>query len=153
MNVDCQWQEKMKFVASIKKPGTDELIKLNMDAKSPIGDSSAFTPKELLLAAICGCTSMDVASLMRKHKQNMIELVVSAQGNTSEPGIHPATFKNIQLTFKVKGDVDSSKLIEAVTLSQTKYCGVSAMVSKAVPIQFSVELNETKIYEGNAHFE
>ena len=44
MKLECTWQEKMKFAAS----ADGHLI--SMDAKSPVGDSSAMTPKQLLLA-------------------------------------------------------------------------------------------------------
>ena len=40
-----------------------------MDADPPMGDDSAAGPKEALLAALAGCTAMDVASLLRKKRQ------------------------------------------------------------------------------------
>lgn len=125
---------------------------ISMDAKSPIGHDSAMTPKHLLLAGICGCTAMDVAALLRKYKQEFESLDVDAEAAPTK-GVIPAVFEKVNLTFKVKGAVDSSKLLEAVTLSQTKYCGVTAMVVKAVPVTYVVELNGENIGSGQASFD
>jgi putative redox protein len=124
---------------------------VSMDAKSPIGNDSAMTPKHLLLAGICGCTSMDVAALLKKHKQPLEALEVFAEADMTE-GVQPAVFKEVKLNFKVSGQVDAEKLIESVRLSQTKYCGVSAMVSATVPISYTIELNGAIIATGRADF-
>ena len=44
------------------------------------------------------------------------------------------------------------KVLEAVRLSQTKYCGVSAMLSKAFAINYEVRLNAESIGFGKADF-
>jgi putative redox protein len=48
--------------------------------------------------------------------------------------------------------VEAAKAIEAVQLSQTKYCGVSAMVAASVPIHYTIEINEKKVGTGQARF-
>lgn len=145
MKLECTWQEKMKFVSS----ADGHLI--SMDAKSPVGDSSAMTPKQLLLAGICGCTAMDVVGLLRKHKQTLEGLEIHAECDMTE-GSHPIIFKEVRLGFKATGPLDSAILMESVQLSQSKYCGVSAMVSQAVPITFTVELNGNPVGSGRAKF-
>jgi len=145
MKIKCSWQDKMHFTAA-----ADE-FKIEMDASPPLGKNAGPTPKQLLLAGICGCTGMDVAALLRKHKQSVTSLVIESHSESTE-GKHPAVFKFVKLTFKVQGEVDPDKLIEAVKLSQTQYCGVSAMVSKVVPISYEIELNGKNIGEGKADF-
>jgi putative redox protein len=145
MKLTCKWNEKMRFTAEANGH------QVSMDAKSPIGSDSAMTPKHLLLAGICGCTSMDVAALLKKYRQPLEALEVYADAEIRE-GEQPAIFKEIKLIFKVSGQIDSEKLIEAVRLSQTKYCGVSAMVSATVPISYTIELNKTVIATGLADF-
>lgn len=140
------WKENMKFEAF---SGEHNLV---MDAKSPIGRGEGMTPKELLALSIMGCTAMDVAALMKKHKQPVESFEVKANVATSATGIHPAVFEKVDIIFEVKGVVDSAKLIEAVELSQTKYCGVSAMLSKAFPIHYRVLLNGDEISTGQASF-
>ena len=146
MKINSTWQGKMKFTA------TDGKQSVLMDAKSPIGDDSALSPKQLMLAGICGCTAMDVVSLLKKYKQELKSLTVESDAPLTE-GKQPAVFTRIDLHFIAEGAIDSTKLLEAVQLSQTKFCGVSAMVSKAVPIFYKVSLNGSQIGEGQAHFE
>lgn len=124
---------------------------VSMDAKKPIGTDAALTPKELVLAGLCGCTAMDVASLMRKYRQEMKTLVISAEA-TATDGAHPIVFKTVSLLFAVEGHIEKDKLIEAVTLSQTQYCGVSAMLAKAVDIHYEIHLNGEKVGEGKSNF-
>lgn len=147
MKVTCNWSEKMKFSATT--PGLPA-FKTEMDAKSPIGSDSAHSPKELVLAGVCGCTAMDVVALLRKYKQPLERFSVEAESDLTEG--YPAIFKEVKLTFKLWGSLDSQKIIEAVHLSQTKYCGVSAMIAKACPITYEIFLNDSKIGEGQAAF-
>ena len=145
MKLQCNWNEKMKFTAEADN------YKIEMDTKPPIGNDTAPTPKQLLLAGICGCTAMDVIALLKKHKQPLESFHVEADAPLTE-GVYPAIFKEVKLIFKLKGQLDAEKVLESITLSQTKYCGVSAMVSKAVPISYTVELNGKNIGTGYADF-
>lgn len=146
MKINCVWNEGMRFTAE----GGGHSV--SMDAKRPMGTGSALTPKELVLAGLCGCTAMDVAGLMRKYRQEMDQFEISAEATVTE-GLHPIVFKEISLLFSVGGNVEAPKLIEAVGLSQTKYCGVSAMISKSASIHYRVILNEKEIHTGDSHFE
>jgi putative redox protein len=48
--------------------------------------------------------------------------------------------------------LSTAVLIEAVTLSLTKYCGVSAMVNEVSPIHYAVEVNGATVATGEASF-
>jgi len=94
---------------------------------------------------------MDVVALLKKYKQPLESLQIDAETTLTE-GTYPAIFKEVRLVFNLIGALDAAKVMEAVTLSQTKYCSVSAMVSKAVPITYTVELNGKSIGLGQANF-
>ena len=145
MKSKSTWTEKMKFDAESRS------FKIQMDAKGPMGSDSAMTPKELLLLAVSGCTGMDVVALLKKFKQPFEAFSVEAEGELTQ-GTHYSIFKEINLTFKITGNVEAAKAIEAVQLSQTKYCGVSAMVAASVPIHYTIEINEKKVGSGQAKF-
>ena len=72
MKVSTLWQGKMRFEAHANDLASP------MDAPSPIGDGSALSPKQLLLAAVCGCTGIDVAARMRKFRQDLKSLRIEA---------------------------------------------------------------------------
>jgi putative redox protein len=146
MKLETRWKEKLKFTA------VADGHEVPMDTRPPLGDDSALTPKHLLLAAICGCTAMDVVALLKKLRQPPESLSIEADAPMTE-GSHPHVFSQVRLTFKLTGPLDASKAVEAVRLSQTKYCGVSAMVAKAVPILYTIELNGNVIGEGRADFQ
>ena len=145
LSINCMWNEKMKFTAK------SELNEINTDAKFPIGSNSAMTPKELLLSGVAGCTAMDVIALLKKYQQTVDEFHIQADADVDESK-HPSVFNKISLTFKLNGAITPENAIEAVHLSQTKYCGVSAMISKVVPIYYTIILNGAEISSGQASF-
>src|ERR1044071_4148743 len=64
------------------------------------GDGSAFTPVELLLAAIGGCTALDVASLTsRRAEPGEFRVEVTANKVRDEGGNR---LTDIEVTFHVK---------------------------------------------------
>ncbi|MBI3541876.1 MAG: OsmC family protein [Deltaproteobacteria bacterium] len=145
MKLNCVWKDKMTFTA---ESGGHQI---HMDTKPPIGTDTAMTPKQLVLAGISGCTSMDVVALLKKYKQPLEALVVEVDASQTEGG-YPQVFKEVKLVFRFKGALDEAKVLEAVRLSQTKYCGVSAMLAKAVPITYTVDLNGKNVGSGRADF-
>ena len=145
MKTLCTWNDKLQFNATTDKHS------VTMDAKHPLGLESAPTPKELLLAALCGCAGMDVVSLMRKQKQPLEKFSVEAEAHVR--AAHPAIFADVHLTFRLQGNLSGEHVVEAVRLSETQFCSVAAMLSKAVPIHYSVELNGREISRGQAGFE
>lgn len=122
------------------------------DARPPIGGGTAMAPKELLLAALAGCTAVDVAALLRKHRQPVESFEVHADATLSQ-GAHPITFTEPTLVYDVRGSVDPAVVLEAARLSQTQYCGVSAMLSRAVPIRYEVRVNGEAVGSGTSRFE
>jgi len=101
------------------------------------------TPMEAVLMALCSCTSVDVVSILKKKRQPLAALTVSAAAEQAPAP--PRVFTKIQLTYTVRGEGGaplSRKAVEdAVTLSKTKYCSVSLMLEKAAEIGFDIDFN------------
>lgn len=145
MKTEITWLGAMKFES------TAAGNKILMDAKSPIGQGTAQTPKELVAAGLGGCTAMDVAAMFKKHRQTPESLKIDVDIETTT-GVQPAVFTKAVISYYATGAVSRDVFIEAVVSSQTLYCGVSAMLAKAFPIHYKVYLNNEKIHEGQAHF-
>ncbi len=145
MKTQCYWQEKMTFKSI--SDGHEVL----MDTRSPIGSDSAASPKQLVLMAICGCSAMDVVMLLKKFRQDLKSFDILAEADLTKG--QPSVFKEVNLTFNITGNVEPTKAQEAVMLSQTKYCGVSAMIAKCSPIKYKVLVNGTLVAEGAADFQ
>lgn len=146
MKTAVVWKTGMEFSGV----AVDHIVQ--MDAKVPLGKDSGATPKELVAMGLGGCTAMDVIALLKKYKQSPNSFRIDVEVQPSTEG-NPIVFEKAMLTFIVDGAVDPEKLKEAVTLSQTKYCGISAMLSKSFPIEYQVILNGNKIETGIAKFE
>jgi putative redox protein len=125
---------------------------ITVDARQPLGTNQGMAPKELLLSALASCTAMDVVALLKKHKQKLEQLKVTVEAPISEGG-YPKRFTRADLSFDVTGDIDATILLDSVNASQTKFCGVSAMLSRAFPIAYSVVLNGTLVGSGVADFD
>lgn len=123
-----------------------------MDAKKEMGSKDRGpNPKEYVLAGLCGCTGMDVASLMKKFKAEFKTFEVTANAELTKE--HPIVFSDIKLEFKFTGDsIDHELAKKSVDLSMTKYCGVSAMLSKTAPIKYDLFINDQVIAQGEASF-
>ncbi|MGZ3774996.1 MAG: OsmC family protein [Pseudobdellovibrionaceae bacterium] len=144
MKAVVNWKEGMEFSAE------SEGNIVTMDAKAPLGHHKGMTPKELVAAGLAGCTAMDVIALMKKHKQPCETFQVEVDISQTEG--HPVVFKEVHLFFKVTGAVDPKILLDSIALSQTKYCGVSAMLSKVAPITYTAFVNGEEVGTGKAEF-
>ncbi len=96
------------------------------------GENAGLRPMETLLAALAGCSSMDVIKILKKQRQRLERLEVEVDAVRADAV--PAVFTKIHLRFKAHGAVDLQKLEKAVALSVEKYCSVSKMLQATVEI-------------------
>ncbi len=99
------------------------------------------TPMKVVLIGLCGCTAMDVVSILQKKRQPFTGLQVRATAERADD--HPRVYTKIHLEYIVKGKgVDPKAVERAIELSQTKYCSVSAMLAKTATITTSYRIEE-----------
>lgn len=109
------------------------------------GTGSGFRPMQSMLAALCGCSSVDVISILKKQRQELSSLKIEVDGHREE-GKEPSLWKQIHLVFKMEGNMDLSKAKRAVDLSLEKYCSVAETLRKAgATIEYSIYLNGSHI--------
>ena len=111
---------------------------ISMDADPPEGDGVMPGPKETLLAALAGCTSMDVASILRKKRQAAAAYEIAVEGASATE--HPRVFTTIRVEHRVSGDVEVEALRRSIELSATRYCPVNAMLSAVATIEHRYRL-------------
>lgn len=91
------------------------------------GDSGA-RPTELLIAALGGCTGMDVVSILRKKRQDVTRFDVRV--GATQRAAYPQIFTDIEMVVEVEGpDVTVAAVREAIELAARKYCSVGAMLA------------------------
>jgi putative redox protein len=107
------------------------------------GGGTDFTPVELLLAGIGGCTAIDVDILTsRRAEPDAFEVAVDAEKIRDENGNH---LTDIVVTFRVRfpegeqGDKARALLPDAVRKSHDRLCTVSRTVELGTPITDRIE--------------
>lgn len=143
MEFSTVWEKGMTFKSLIGEHH------LTMDAQYPLGEDSGVNPKEMLAASLAGCVGMDVVGFLKKYRQQIDSFSIETEIQQSNEG-YPITFIQANLTLKLTGEIDESLLLETVYLAIRKYCGVSSMLSKAFPINWSLFLNDQRLGSGGA---
>lgn len=109
------------------------------------GLGSGFRPMQTLLAALAGCSSVDVVMILKKQKQDLQGLEIEVDGEREE-GKEPALWRTIDVNFKLSGDVDPQKAERAVELSMQKYCSVAETLRKAgAEIRYVIFVNNIPV--------
>ncbi|MBX3103295.1 MAG: OsmC family protein [Bacteroidetes bacterium] len=97
------------------------------------------TPKKLMLVSLAGCTAIDVVSLLEKMRQELTAFEVAVEAPVTDE--HPRTYTEMKIIYTLRGNnLDPEKVRKAVELSKEKYCGVSALLRKAVPLSFEIRI-------------
>jgi len=130
MIASVEWKQGMIFEG---RTTSGQSITFDATAEHTKGPS----PMEAVLAALCGCTSVDVVSILQKKREPITGLTVSA--TAEQAPAPPRIFTKIHLVYRIAGKVSAKAAEDAVSLSKTKYCSVSLMLEKAAKIDYSIE--------------
>ncbi len=132
--VSTKWLENMSFESEINGH------KIIIDAKEEVGGQDRGPrPKTFMLAALGGCTSMDVVSILKKMRIELKSLNVIVEGELSKDD--PKRFLKMHVIYEVEGDdLPLDKIEKAVSLSEEKYCGVSAVYKQVMEITSEIRL-------------
>ena len=113
---------------------------IRMDGNTEIGGlEGGFSPMQLLLAGIGGCSAIDIIGILEKQKQDLKDLRVEVDGDKQKKGTY-SEFQSIHLKFIFSGDLDPRKVERAINLSLNKYCSVSKALEKGSEISHSYEI-------------
>jgi uncharacterized OsmC-like protein len=107
------------------------------------GSDDEFTPVELLLAAIGGCSAIDVDILTtRRAEPESFEVTVGAEKVRGDEGNHLGP---VDMVFRVRfpdgegGDAARELLPDAVRKSHDRLCTVSRTVELSTPVRVQIE--------------
>ena len=134
--VKITWLYGISFEADVSG------YKITLDADPDSGgQKKGPKPKPLMLVALAGCTGMDIVSLLNKMRVNFEKLNITVEGNTADD--HPKKFLNAKIIYELTGkNIDRSKVDKAVSLSQEKYCSVSASYRASMAITYEIRIKE-----------
>ncbi|GAB4417045.1 MAG: OsmC family protein [Thermodesulfovibrionales bacterium] len=134
-------QAKVKYVDGLQFVGeasSGHAIVMDGDPDSG-GNNTGLRPMELLLIGLGGCSGMDVASILKKKKQDLRGLEINVKGEKAEN--YPKRFTSIDIEFVVTGRSLSEEAVKrAIDLSMEKYCSVKATLEGSAKIKFSYRI-------------
>jgi putative redox protein len=97
------------------------------------------SPVEMLIAALGACHAMDVIEILRKKRLKVLSYEVRVTGERREP--HPRAFTRIDVLHMLRSPrIPVPALIEAIRLTDTKYCTVHASLNEAIEITSRYEI-------------
>jgi putative redox protein len=96
-------------------------------------------PMHLLLLALGACTGTDVATILRKKRQDVTHYEVHVSAEQREA--YPRIWQDIVVRHIVRGrNISEAAVREAIRLSETKYCSASAMLGAATRVTMTYEI-------------
>lgn len=135
ITIKVKWIDGVRFVAN-----DDKGHSIIMDvSKEQGGEGSAFGPMQLLLAALGGCTGIDIVGIMRKQRQEVTSLEILVSGERVAE--HPRVYDKVHVEYRLKGEDLKEKAVQrAIQLSEDTYCSVGATIKRTARISHNYTL-------------
>jgi putative redox protein len=136
--VNTEWKGKKTFDSLVS--GHHVIIDLLPEAG---GEDKGARPKQLVLAALAGCTGIDVVSILKKMRVDLVSFNIKIEAGLTDE--IPTHYEKIHIVYEFSGkNLPYEKLKRAVSLSQEEYCGVSFMLRKIMPITYEIKVTEAE---------
>jgi len=144
--VQVDWRGNMAF--DVTPPSG---AKFTLDLRPDMGgEGKGPSPGEALLAAIAGCTAMDVVSILKNKKQTLTSYRIEIDGEKPPEGEYPRPFLTISVKHILAGpDLDPTAVARAIELSDDKYCSVMATLRATPAISTSWEIEDEVSLSGS----
>lgn len=129
----------LKYVADEEYQAQNESGNvLNIDMLSP-DQKKAFSPTQLLLAGITSCAAVDIVSMIKKRRKQLIDLTSVVDGTRRDE--QPRRFTDIHVHYTVVSpDATQEEVEKLVDLAVEKYCSVAASIRTDIKLTHSVEV-------------
>jgi putative redox protein len=111
------------------KDANGNIVRLDSSPESG-GQNFGFRPMQLLLAGLGGCSGIDIVSILKKQRQEVLGFHMTVEGDR-EVGKEPSLWENLTIVFELKGNIDLAKATRACELSMDKYCSVAETLRRS----------------------
>lgn len=103
------------------------------------GNNAGPRPKKLVLAAATGCTGLDVVEIIKKMRIDVKSFNIQIEAELTTE--YPITYTSMNVVYEFEGEnLPKEKLERACKLSFDNYCGVVALIKKAIPVTYEVKI-------------
>lgn len=115
-------------------------VAVHLDGAPEIGGhNQGARPMEMLLMGLGGCSAIDVILILKKQRQEIGSFDIKVTADREKVEEH-TEFRNINVHFKLGGNLDENKVRRAIELSLEKYCSVAMLIYKSSEITYTLEL-------------
>ena len=105
--------------------------------------NAGYSPMELVLASVAGCSGISVISIVLKKQQVVKNYEVRVEGMPAET--YPLVFTNITVEHILTGHNIRPEAVErAIELAETRYCPVSVMLGKVTNLTRTYQIIEAE---------
>jgi putative redox protein len=133
MKTRIKWVEGVSFVG---ESGSGHAVVIEGAPESG-GRNLGMRPMEMVLTGAAACTAFDVVFILRKGRQPVADVVVTADAERAAE--EPKVFTRIHLVYTVAGrGLDPKQVERAVKLSKEKYCSATIMLARTAEITYEI---------------
>jgi putative redox protein len=133
MKTRIKWVEGVSFVG---EAGSGHAVVVD-GAPENGGRNLGMRPMEMVLTGAAACTAFDVVFILRKGRQPVADVVVTAEAERAPE--EPKIFTRIHLVYTIAGrGLDPKQVERAVKLSKEKYCSATIMLAKTAEITYEI---------------
>lgn len=104
----------------------------------PVDHTEQDGPMELVLVALGSCSGVTLVQLMEKMRLDYEDIKVKISAERREE--HPQVFTEIDMNFRIFGDLPEEKVEKAVKKSVEKYCSLGGMLQSTAEINHNFEI-------------
>ena len=138
-HIVAHWTEGEAF--DVGQPG---LASVRIDGTRRTGPG----PVDVLLSALATCSAMDVVSILAKRRTPLSALDIDVRGERAST--MPAKLTSIAMIYRITGEgIDRESAELAIDLALNKYCSVRDSLDPAIPIEWTLVLNEDRSTSGD----
>ena len=135
MTIQAKYETAMQFDVT---SGSGHHVTLD-NVTQPGSEHVGFSPMEMLLVALAGCTGINVVTILQKKQQQVTAYEIQVHGILTEE--FPKIFLEITVEHFLTGhNIKPEAVARAIELSESRYCGVSIMLSKTAKISHTFEI-------------
>jgi len=116
------------------------MVRMDSSAETG-GENFGVRPMQMLLMGLGGCSAIDIVMILKKQRQDVQDFAISISGEREE-GKEATLWKNVNVTFKLTGNIEQEKAERACELSVNKYCSVAETLKRSgTNLKWSVVVN------------
>ena len=104
----------------------------------PATEKESMSPIELLLAALASCIAVEIATIVKKKRKTLTDLVI--QTDATRKNTHPKGLTDVHHKYTLtSSDVKEDELFKMIQLILDRYCSVADSLKANITYEVAVK--------------